>query len=160
MRKAFVLFSILAVSAAVSGTCLAGDHPPGHLVVSPADVEWSAVGSLPPGAEATVLEGDPSKAEPFTMRIRFPANYDVPVHTHPAVERVTVLEGTLYVGIGETFDRDAATALPEGGLAVMDAGVAMYGFTGDEGAVIQLNGEGPWGIDYLDPAKDPRKKSE
>jgi len=158
MRKAFVVLSILAVSLAVSGTGLAGEHPPGHLMVSPADVEWSAVGSLPAGTEATVLEGNPAEAGPFTMRIKFPANYDIPVHTHPAVERVTVLEGTIHLGIGETFDRDAATALPEGGLAVMDAGVAMYGFTGDEGAVIQLNGEGPWGIDYLDPAQDPRKR--
>lgn len=158
MRSVFAAVLMVALSFAVSGTGLAGEHPPGHLTVSPNEIEWSPVGSLPPGAEAAVLEGDPAKAEPFTMRIRFPANYEVPVHTHPAVERVTVLEGAIHLGIGETFDRDAATALPAGGLAVMEAGVAMYGFTGDEGAVIQLNGQGPWGIDYLDPAKDPRQK--
>ena len=155
MRNAFAVLLMAAVS--VAGPAVAGEHPPGHLTVSPDAIEWSPVGSLPPGAEAAVLEGDPAKAEPFTMRIKFPANYVVPVHTHPAVERVTVLEGTLHLGIGETFDRDAAMALPEGGLAVMDSGVAMYGFTADEGAVIQLNGEGPWGIDYLDPSQDPRQ---
>lgn len=158
MRRTFAVVLLVAVSLAVSAAGLAGEHPPGHVMVSAGDVEWAPAGSLPAGAEAAVLEGDPAKAEPFTLRIKFPANYDVPVHTHPAVERVTVLEGTIHLGIGETFDRDAAMALSEGGLAVMEPGVAMYGFTGEEGAVIQLNGEGPWGIDYLDPADDPRKQ--
>lgn len=129
----------------------------GHLMVLPDQLSWSAVASMPPGATMAILEGDPSKPEAFTMRIRFPANYTIPLHTHPAVERVTVLDGTLHFGVGETFDRANAHAMPPGTLAVMGTGVPMYGFTGSEPVVIQLNGVGPWGIEYSDPADDPRR---
>lgn len=147
--------SVAAVGAFASD--VASEVADGHLMVLPDELEWSEVGSMPPGATAAVLEGDPSKADDFTMRIRFPASYTVPVHTHPAVERVTVLSGTLYFGVGDTFDRDAAQSMPPGTLAVMDVGVPMYGFTGDEPVVIQLNGTGPWGIEYVDPEDDPRR---
>jgi hypothetical protein len=142
---------------ALSGTAFA-QQAPGHLMVAPDNVEWGPVGSLPPGAQLAVLEGDPSQEGAFTMRLHLPANYDIPVHTHPAVERVTVLSGTFYAGIGDTFDRDAAHALGPGGLAVMEIGLPMYAYTGDEPVVIQLNGVGPWGIEYVNPADDPRKQ--
>ena len=65
---------------------LLADHDEGHLMVLPDQLEWKDVASMPPGAKAAVLEGDPSKADSFTMRIEFPPQYTIPVHTHPAVE--------------------------------------------------------------------------
>jgi quercetin dioxygenase-like cupin family protein len=132
----------------------------GHAMITPDQIEWNAIGSLPPGAKVAVLEGDPAGDGPFTMRIEFPADYVVPAHTHPVTERLTVLSGTFYVGLGDSFDREKAHALPVGALAVMESGTAMFGFTGDEPTVIQLNGNGPWGITFLDPDDDPRKKPE
>jgi len=162
-----IMIKPIAIGIFLAGLLVGGGAPAlaeqgtaGHLMVTPDQVEWSEVGSMPAGAKAAVLEGDPSTEGPFTMRILFPANYTIPVHTHPAVERVTVLDGTLYFGLGETFDRERADVLPEGTLAVMDIGVPMYGFTEDEPVVIQLNGTGPWGIEYLDPADDPRQTSD
>lgn len=160
MRKTLIVLTSIVLTAGgygLASAAPAGDHADGHLMVKPDQLEWGPVGSMPPGATAAVLEGDPSKAEDFTMRIRFPAEYVIPVHTHPAVERVTVLEGTLYFGIGDTFDREAAAAVVPGSLAVMGVGVPMYGFTEDEPVVIQLNGRGPWGIEYVNPEDDPRK---
>lgn len=160
MRKALIVFTSLVLTAGAFGlvsVAVAGDAGGGHLMVKPDELAWGPVGSMPPGATAAVLEGDPSKAEDFTMRIRFPENYVIPVHTHPAVERVTVLEGTIYFAVGDTFDREAAEALGPGTLAVMDVGVPMYGYTGGEPAVIQLNGRGPWGIEYVNPEDDPRR---
>jgi quercetin dioxygenase-like cupin family protein len=154
MRK--TLFALTAIILAAGAAATAGEHK-GHLMVGPDQLEWGPVGSMPSGATAAVLEGDPSKAEDFTMRIRFPADYVIPVHTHPAVERVTVLEGTLYFAVGDRFDREAAQAAGPGALAVMDIGVPMYGYTKDEPVVIQLNGRGPWGIDYVNPGDDPRR---
>lgn len=158
MRKTFIVLSSIALTALAfaPAASMAGEKA-GHLMVTPDQLEWGPVGSMPPGATAAVLEGDPGNAKDFTMRIRFPANYVIPVHTHPAVERVTVLEGTLYFAVGDTFDRAAAQAFGPGALAVMDVGVPMYGFTGDEPAVIQLNGRGPWGIEYVNPEDDPRQ---
>lgn len=160
MKQTLIILTSIALAAGTFGlasTAFAGDPAEGHLMVTPEELEWRPLGSMPAGATVAVLEGDPSKAEDFTMRIRFPADYIIPLHTHPAVERVTVLDGTLYFGVGDTFDREAADTLEPGTLAVMDVGVPMYGYTGDEPALIQLNGRGPWGIEYLNPEDDPRR---
>jgi quercetin dioxygenase-like cupin family protein len=148
---------ILAVGLPAAG--VAGEGHGGHMMVKPDQVQWQEVPSLPKGAQVAVIEGDPAAEGAFTLRIRFPAGYTVPLHTHPTVERVTVLEGTFYLGIGDAFDREAAEALPAGSLAVMDTGVAMFGYT-EEPTVIQINGDGPWGIEYLNPEDDPRKKPQ
>lgn len=73
-----------------------------HRLVKAADLKWSAVPSLPAGAQLAVIEGPMNQAVPFTVRIRFPANYRLPAHTHPAVERVTVLSGTFHMGMGRS----------------------------------------------------------
>lgn len=128
-----------------------------HVTVLPSEIEWSDVGSLPPGATAAVIEGNPAEPAPFTMRLRFPANYIIPAHTHPSTERVTVLSGTLYLATGNVLTRETAVAFPEGSLTVMPPGMKMWGYTADEPVVIQLHGIGPWGIEYLNPEDDPRK---
>ncbi len=71
---------------------------------------------------------------------------------------MTVLSGTFYVGMGNQFDRSAATALSAGSFAAVPPGHAHYAFTGAEPVVIQLHSTGPWGITYLNPADDPRKR--
>ena len=45
-----------------------------------------------------------NEAAPFIVRVKFPANYKVPAHWHPAIEHVTVLSGTLNMGIGDKLD--------------------------------------------------------
>lgn len=122
-----------------------------HITVVPGDLEWNPVESLPPGVTAAIIEGDLSAREPFTLRLRFPANYTIPAHTHPTTERVTVLSGTLYLAAGDDISRDAAVALPEGSVTVMPPRMKMAGYTGDGAVEIQLNGIGPWGMDLLKP---------
>jgi uncharacterized RmlC-like cupin family protein len=92
------------------------------------------------------------------MRIKLPPNARVATHTHPVHERVTVISGTFHLGIGESFDRAKAKAYPAGGVTFMPPGMPMFAFTENEEAVIQLHGTGPWGISYLNPDEDPRKK--
>jgi hypothetical protein len=65
-----------------------------HKMMMPNDLKWDAVPSLPQGAQIAVMEGPMNQAVPFTVRLKFPANYRIPPHHHPAVERVTVLSGT------------------------------------------------------------------
>lgn len=130
----------------------------GHIMVVPDDLEWKAgPPSLPAGAEMAVLEGDPSKKGPFTLRIKVPAGYKIPPHTHPAVEHVTVIEGGLQMGLGDKWNDDEMTNLPVSGFAVMEIGTKHFAGSKD-GATIQLHGIGPWDIKYLNPADDPRKK--
>lgn len=155
-----VTVAAAALLCGIGGTAAGQEEAPAHVMVTPDDLDWQPVPSLPEGARGAVLEGNPAEEGPFTMRLSLPPGYTIPVHTHPVTERLTVLSGTFHVGLGETIDREAAHALPAGTLAVMDSGIAMYGFTGDEPTVIQLNGDGPWGITYLDPGDDPRQKQE
>ncbi|MHA7926350.1 MAG: cupin domain-containing protein [Marinobacter sp.] len=141
-------------SVALAKTPYDGD---GHVMVVPSELSWQPVGSMAEGAEISVLEGDLSSGDPFTIRLRIPADYEVAPHIHPAYERVTVLSGTFHFAHGREFRRDEARALPTGSLAIMAPGEPMFGYTGDEGTVIQLHGNGPWGIEYLNPEDDPRK---
>lgn len=130
-------------------------HGDGHLFVQPEDLVWTDIASMAPPAQIAVIEGDLALAEPFTFRLLLPAGYEVRPHVHPAYERVTVLEGAFHFAHGETFDRERTTELPPGGFAVMAPGEPMFGYT-EVDTVIQLHGTGPWGIDYIDEADDPR----
>lgn len=111
--------------------------------------------SLPEGAGIAVLEGDLGEAEPYTFRLRFPDGYEVMPHSHPVREHITVLEGTLMMGHGERFDREATRPLGPGSLHVLPVGDRHFVWTRGE-TVVQLHGTGPWGITYVDPADDPR----
>ena len=121
------------------------------------NTKWvSGPASLPKGAMIAVLEGDPNKEGPFAFRIKAPDGYQIPPHTHPKTERVTVLSGTFHIGMGEKFDAKATQAMPAGTYGHWPAG--MKHFVRVEGeTIVQFHGDGPWIITYLNPADDPRK---
>lgn len=131
------------------------DHAGTHVMKVPTELEWvDAPPSLPRGAKVAILEGDPSKPGPFTMRAQVPAKYKIAPHWHPAIEHVTVISGEAYMGSGEKFDEAVAKKLPAGSFAVMPIKHPHFFFTKKK-AVIQLHGVGPWGITYINPADDP-----
>jgi quercetin dioxygenase-like cupin family protein len=104
-----------------------------------------------------VLEGDPTKEGLFTMRLQFPDGFEVKPHWHPAVEHVTVLAGTLNLGMGDAFDKAKTRALDAGSFVYMPP--EMHHFAWAKGrTIIQLHGMGPWQVNYLNPADDPRKR--
>lgn len=153
------IFSVL--SATIVMSCFAmsanGGEAVSHKMVTPGDLKWSDVPSLPPGAKVAVIEGPMNEAVPFTVRLRFPANYQVPPHWHPAVERVTVMIGTFNMGTGEKFDRSKTMALTPGSMAIMQPKTPHFAWTQTE-TVVQIHGTGPWAVNYVNPADDPRKK--
>lgn len=129
-----------------------------HLRLNPNDIVWKdGPASLPPGAKMAIIEGDLSKPGLFTVRLSLPANYKVPPHWHPAVEHVTVLKGGFYMGTGEQFNESIAVKIGEGGFGLMPIKQPHFAFT-KKRTIIQLHGMGPWGINYINPADDPRKK--
>jgi quercetin dioxygenase-like cupin family protein len=126
-----------------------------------ASIEWkTGPAALPSGAKMAVLEGDPTKEGPFVVRFQFPDGYHVPPHTHPKTERVTVISGALYLATGEALDRNSAKNLTAGSFGYWPAGMKHTAWSEGE-TVIQLHGIGPWQINYVNPADDPRnaKKS-
>jgi hypothetical protein len=153
---------VLAISAVAIGFCSLGvpavwaQHG-AHMMIAPGELKWSDVPSLPPGAKIAIIEGPMNEAVSFTVRIRFPANYKLPAHWHPAVERVTVLSGTFNMGVGDKLDMQKTTPLAPGSIAIMQPKTNHFAWTQEE-TVVQLNGVGPWGITYINPKDDPRKK--
>ena len=159
-KKRFLTLGLLLSLATLGGYRLEAAHEetPDHLMILPRDLKWvNAPPSLPPGAKAALMEGNPAQSGPFTMRIKLPANYRIPAHHHPADEHVTVTSGSFYMGLGERLDTAKGKPLTAGSFALMKAGTRHFAYT-RRPAVIQLHGMGPWGIIYVNPAEDPRNR--
>src|SRR5919197_4638812 len=143
----------------LSGSAVA-QHSGEHKLVAPQDIKWGpAPPSVPPGAQAAVLYGDPGKEGMFAFRLKMPKGYHIAPHTHPKPEIVTVLSGTVRLGMGETADRAKAQVLPAGSLFALSPGLVHYYFA-DEDTVVQVQSTGPWGINYINPKDDPRQKTQ
>ncbi len=154
-NKLPALFLVLAV--AVLGAPLAWAQAPAHMMVTPDQLKWTDVASLPAGAKLAVIEGPLSEAVPFTFRLKLPASYQIPAHWHPAIEHVTVISGAFNMGIGDKLDKSQTKPLSAGGVAIMQPKTHHFGWT-DQETIIQVHGVGPWAINYVNPADDPRKK--
>ena len=153
--KVIVFMSLLVTSFALAAADKATE--PGHIMMKPEEMKWvDAPPSLPKGAKVAPLFGDPAAAAPFAMRLKFPANYTIPPHFHPQDENVTVISGAFAMGHGDDA-KGKTTALPPGSFARMTAGTHHFARAEKE-TVVQINSVGPWGITYINPGDDPRKK--
>jgi quercetin dioxygenase-like cupin family protein len=128
-----------------------------HVMVEPNDLKWADVPTLPPGAKVAIIEGPPNEPVPFMMRLKFPANYRVPAHWHPAIEHLTVLSGTFNMGIGDKLDMEKTKPLSPGGVMIIQPKIPHFAWTKEE-VLVQVHGVGPWGVTYVDPADNPRKR--
>lgn len=147
-------------TSAVFGACFlassAWAQHGSHQITTPGDLKWQDVAALPPGAQIAVIEGRMSEEGPITARLKLPANYRIPPHFHPVQERVTVLSGTMNIGMGDKFDQAKTTAMKPGTVLLMPPKMHHFAWTSEE-TVFQLNVTGPWTVTYLNPADDPRK---
>ena len=132
---------------------------PAHVALAPAEVKW---GPAPPifekGAEFAVLAGDPSQSGIFVVRLKLPAGYKVAPHWHPTDEHVTVVSGSFAVGMGEKFDKATMKTLPAGGYALMPADMRHFAMA-TTATVVQVHGQGPFALTYVNPADDPSKRA-
>lgn len=130
-----------------------------HTMVHAASIQWGdAPPMLPRGAQAAVLSGDPSKPGLFVIRLKAPAGYRVPRHWHPTDEYVTVLEGEMTLSMGD--GADAHNADFAAGDYVLLPSPMRHEASTRGGAVLQIYGMGPFEINYVNPADDPRKQAK
>ena len=154
MKRTFLaLMSAFAISLSHAA---AAEEIDTHKVFLPKDLKWaSAPAALPAGTETVVLYGDPQKPAMFAMRLKMPKGYRIPPHMHAQPEIITVISGSLSLGLGQAADHATVETLPAGSFSSMPKGVAHYVFV-TEDSVIQINAIGPWGVEYVNPKDDPR----
>jgi quercetin dioxygenase-like cupin family protein len=129
------------------------------IVVKPDALTWTENPALPKGFQVAVILGDPTKAEVVVQRVKFPPNSQIAPHTHPYAEVVTVISGTVGTDEGEKLEKKGEM-LEAGSVFTHGAKHAHYAWTGTEEAIVQVQYTGPAGIDYINPADDPRKKTQ
>jgi mannose-6-phosphate isomerase-like protein (cupin superfamily) len=153
MRKyALVVAALCCAGAAFAQT---GRSPSVSL---PNSLKWGPAPSiLPAGARLAVLDGDPTKSGAFTMRLMMPPGYRIPPHFHHADEHVTVISGALNVGMGDKFTTKGGIALSSGSFGMIPEGVHHFAWTRGR-TIIQLHGQGPWGLEYVNAADAPRSR--
>ena len=145
------------LALAAASAAIGADHP--HAGQNLKDANWGpAPPFLPKGAEIAVLDGDPTKPVLYAVRLRFPAHYAIPAHSHPTDEHVVVTSGALVFGMGDVLDKRSSTntKLTVGGFVDASANVNHFAFTRDEETTIVLYGEGPVEFNYVNPNDDPR----
>jgi quercetin dioxygenase-like cupin family protein len=158
--KKIVVFCSVAIAAAALVFAAEEATTSEHRVLKPSDLKWGeAAPGLPAGGKMAVLNGDPTQAGPFTVRLKAPAGYKVMPHTHPTAERLTAISGTFKIGMGEKFDEASMQEMAPGSYIVLPSGMAHFAKVGKE-SVVQIDSEGPFQINYVNPSDDPRNAKQ
>lgn len=153
--------SLVVLAAAIMGApagALAADAD--QVFVNSNDLKWGdAPPTVPKGAKIAVLYGDPGKTGPFVLRLMVPAGYKIPPHWHSQTENLTIVSGALYLGDGDKMDTAHAHALKVGGYHYLPAKAHHFAFT-KVATVVQVHGDGPFDINYVNEKDDPQKMAK
>ena len=129
------------------------------IMLTPEEMRWEDCSpAIPPGAKCAAIEGDRNAANVlFAYRLKMADGYKIPPHFHPADERLTVIKGTLNLGLGDKLDTNATKPMSAGSYVVVPKGTHHYAWSRGE-TIVQVNAIGPWGLTYVHPEDDPRKR--
>lgn len=166
MRLSFLIgLSMLNVMLAQTPS-KTGEHKMGGatetkpVLLVPTDMQWMAAPpetGIPAGVQVVILSGDPSKAGLFAVRLKIPDGGKIAAHWHPTDENVTVMQGTFAAGMGDKYDESALHDFPTGSFVTMPKSMHHFGLAKGE-TIVQVHAVGPFVLNYVDPADDPRKK--
>ena len=150
MKKLLIFAALIALAGSASAQEAAK-------LVKADDVVWKDH-PFSRGLQIAVLVGNPRKAEVVVQRVKFPPNFQLAPHTHPYAEVLTVISGSVGVGMGEQFNPAKGELVKAGSVHAVPAKTSHYLWTEKEGVILQIQFVGPGGINYVNPADDPRKK--
>jgi quercetin dioxygenase-like cupin family protein len=143
MFRRFVLLAAIVASAGASALAA-----PAPTVVAPSQIQWTPGTGPLKGAQVANLFGSPAKPGAFVTRIRMPDGLVLSPHYHPVLENVTVLQGTLLIGVGDKVDQAKMIALPAGSFFSVPPNVHHYAMSKGD-TIIQLNDVGPWSMNAV-----------
>jgi quercetin dioxygenase-like cupin family protein len=86
-----------------------------------------------------------------------PSGYKIAPHWHPKRENVTVLKGSLKLGMGEQFNERSMESFPVGSFAYLDPNMHHYVMAEGE-TIVQIHGQAPVQFNYVNPKDDPRNQ--
>lgn len=141
----------------------ARSHFPGEerfIAIRSEDIRWRRFPGYPHRARLAVLVGDPTKPGPYVIRVKLAPGVKMMPHQHPEDRVYTVISGVFYIGLGDVFDAGKLTAFPPGGVVVLPGGQPHFHWARSGEYVTQVAAMGPLGLDYIDPANDPRSGAE
>src|SRR5262245_45997650 len=154
MKKLAVVIAGIALGAASVGVYAQAHN---HVTAKLSEAQWGpAPPFIPAGAQLAVLSGDPTKSAPYSVRLKFPANYTIAPHSHPTDENVVVVSGAVTFGLGEKLTKGPANkTLGVGGYMLATANMNHFAYTTTESTIV-LYGTGPVDFKYVNPSDDPR----
>ena len=163
MKRA-ILCSTALITISFAGSAAAQDStPPGQSAASPTgvktarldDVEWRP-GPFP-GSSIAVLAGDPKQGMHHTYLKLADGAYVAP-HWHSTDEYVTVISGTMLLGIGAKAAHDQTRLYGPGAFVFMPAKTPHYVWAKGQ-AVLSQTRSGPADFHWIDPADDPARQT-
>ncbi len=159
-RSILPLIAFLSVVGilGLSDTAQPQSPTPTILQLTPEEMKWMPSPALPAGAQVAMVYGNPTKPGLYVMLVKFPANWKNLPHSHSIEQIVTVLSGTVFAGLGDSFDPNKLKKFTPGSVYTEPLNTPHFTETKEEGAVIQVTAVGPFYKKYVNPADDPRKK--
>lgn len=131
---------------------------PEAVMLGAADLKWGdAPPVFPKGGQIAVLHGNPFAKGVYALRLKMPDGYKVAPHFHTQDEQLTVLAGTLVLHLGDTMDA-AAHNLDVGAYHFLP-GKMHHAAEAKGEVIVEVHGNGPFDIHYLNAADDPSKAS-
>jgi hypothetical protein len=162
-RYSFLTLAMVGIFFLASLAFTGSAHDSSHQknAFTPDTISWGvAPPFLRPGAQLAVLEGDPTASTgDFTIRLKMPDGYRIAPHWHPNRENVTIISGTFKVGMGDEFDSSKMAAFGAGSFAFLDPDMHHYAVASGE-TIVQVHGQSPLQINYVNPNDDPSKKNK
>ena len=128
--------------------------------INPENIVWNSFPAFPERAKLAILVGNPTKAEPFIVRVKVPNGEKIMPHLHPEDRIYTVVSGIFYIGIGDKYDENNLKAYPPGSVVVLPGNTPHFHLAKSGEYITQVYAIGPLGLDYLDKQFDPRIKSK
>lgn len=124
------------------------------------NILWKSFPAFPEKVKLAILVGNPTKPEPFIVRVKVPNGEIIMPHIHPEDRIYTVISGVFYIGIGEQFDETKLKAYPPGSVIILPGNTPHFHLAKSGEYITQVYAIGPLGLDYLHKEFDPRVKSK
>jgi quercetin dioxygenase-like cupin family protein len=128
--------------------------------INPENIVWRSFPAFPEKVKLAILVGNPTKVEPFVVRVKVPNGEKIIPHTHPEDRIYTVISGVFYIGIGNKYDENKLLVYPPGSVVILPGNTPHFHCAKSGEYITQVYAIGPLGLEYLDKQFDPRLKSK